>query len=407
MKNTIMVIPGTSAQISLIKKLKQLGYEVLCINPQENSPAFKYADKYEIGDILDKDFCLKKAEQYSVIAVMSDECDIAMPTVSYVSEVLSLPTIGNSLTELYTNKFLMREFSKEMGFPYPRYCKCKCIEDAYSFFLSIDNKKMVMKPLDSNSSRGVFTIQKIEDIESYFDKSISFSKAEDAIICEEYIEGTEFTVDGLVLNNKHYSLAISKKKHYQHNSNIAYELFFSSNDPIYDYDLLREQNDKYVEKSKLPFGFTHAEYKYDGEKYVLIEIGARGGGNFISSHIVPELLQIDNYKLLIESILQKKTKDYNLNINYENTSKCAVLHFFDIDRNNGKVVGIRGEEYLHAITEIKKYEFRFKLGDTISKAENDSARVGFYIAVAETRERLEEIINIISQKVHIELEEII
>lgn len=156
MKNTIMVIPGTSAQISLIKKLKQLGYEVLCINPQENSPAFKYADKYEIGDILDKDFCLKKAEQYSVIAVMSDECDIAMPTVSYVSEVLSLPTIGNSLTELYTNKFLMREFSKEMGFPYPRYCKCKCIEDAYSFFLSIDNKKMVMKPLDSNSSRGVF-----------------------------------------------------------------------------------------------------------------------------------------------------------------------------------------------------------------------------------------------------------
>ena len=54
----------------------------------------------------------------------------------------------------------MIELSKEMGFPYPRYCKCKRIDDAYSFFLSIDNKKMVMKPLDSNSSRGVLLSKK-------------------------------------------------------------------------------------------------------------------------------------------------------------------------------------------------------------------------------------------------------
>ena len=30
---------------------------------------------------------------------------------------------------------------------------------------------------------------------------------------EEYIDGPEFTVDGIVMNNRHSSLAVAEKKH--------------------------------------------------------------------------------------------------------------------------------------------------------------------------------------------------
>lgn len=405
MNERIMVIPGTLAQVSLINRIKEFNFDVVCVNPDENSPAFKYADICEIGDILDKKFCLEVAKRYSVIAVMSDECDIAMPTIAYISEELGLPTIGSNLTSLYTNKYLMRKFSEEEGFPFPQYTICNNVKEATDFFERLESKKMIMKPLDSNSSRGVFTIYSSEEIEIYFLKTMSFSKVEQAIICEEYIEGTEFTVDGIVINKKHYSLAISRKKHYEYNTNIAYELYFTSSDKDFDYNLLRKQNDLYVEKSKLPFGFTHAEYKYNGKEFVLIEIGARGGGNYISSHIVPRLTGVDNYKILIESVLGKKLDGNTVNIDNKLNRKCAVLRFFDLDRSGGRVVKIEGEQYLRDTPEVILYQFRFEIGDYIYKAQNDSARIGFYIAVAETKDRLDDIITKIDEKVRIDLEE--
>lgn len=403
-KRKVMVIPGTKAQIPLICKLKDNGYCVVCVNPKENSPAFSYADICEQEDILDKAKCLEIAKKYRVRAVMSDECDIAMPTVAYVSEKMGLMSIGMEMASLYTNKYLMREFCKINGLSYPEYSQCQTKEEAIAFFRSLEVKKMIMKPLDSNSSRGVFTITSEDIIETCFSQAIAFSKTKKAVLCEEYIEGTEFTVDGIVAGGKHYSLVISKKKHYDYNSNIACELYFSESDEEVDYEQLRTQNDKFVNLSKLPLGLTHAEYKFNGKEYVLIEIGARGGGNFISSHIVPNMTGIDNYQMLIDSILGSSGGKQMIELRLAKSEKCAVLKFWDVKGQGGKVSRIEGEEILKSTRQIILYEFRFKAGDTIHRAENDSARVGFYIAVANDKAELDALIEKIEKKVCIVLE---
>ncbi|MDD3415817.1 MAG: ATP-grasp domain-containing protein [Lachnospiraceae bacterium] len=401
MNQVIMVIPGASAQIPLIKKVKELGYKVVCVNPYENSPAFPYADYCEQYDILNVNDCISVAQHYNVCAVLSDECDIAMPTVAAVSERLSIPSIGSELASLYTNKKRMREFSEKKGFPCPKYRQCSQIVEAKEFFSSLDASKMIMKPLDSNSSRGVYTIQSIKDIDKLFEKSLSFSHSKHVVLCEEYIEGIEFTVDGIVLNEKHYSLAVSKKAHYQHHPNIACELFFSNDDEEFDYIKLRKQNDEYVNQSGLPFGFTHAEYKYNGKEFVLIEIGARGGGNYISSHIVPIMTEMDNYKLLIEQTLNlKESPEYIPKDKLKN--RCSVLKFFDIHQeDDGKEIKeVEGEEYLKSSKRVLLYDFNFQKGDILHTASDDSKRVGFYIAYGDTREELLEIMEEIETSVH-------
>lgn len=403
--SAIMVIPGSTSQIPMIKRFRELGYEVVCVNPYKDSPAFPYANYSEQYDILDIDACVKVAKKYHVCAVISDECDIAMPTVAAVSEALNLPSIGSRLAKLYTNKEEMRAFSRDNGFPCPAFQECESLNEAECFFRALPVRKMIIKPLDSNSSRGVYTITTLKELQESFDKSMHFSHSKKAVLCEEYIEGTEFTVDGIVLNGVHYSLTISKKKHYSHHPNIACELYFSHWDPDFDYEQLRRQNDLYVEKTGLPFGFTHAEYKFDGSRFVMVEIGARGGGNYISSDIVPVMTGLDNYKLLVDHTLNSGAYDQYV---YDESlrNRCSILKFFDIDNeHSGKSVKkIEGEDLLKNNPKVIRYEFHCKPGDIVSVADNDSQRIGYYIAYGDTRKELDALIQLISEEVKLVFE---
>ena len=265
--NTVIVLPGTKWQIPLINKLKKRGFKVIVFDYYENQPAYKYADGYEIVNILDKEKVYELAQKYKPIAVMSDECDIATPTIAWVSEQMEKPSIGVELAALYTDKFRMREFMKNNGFATPIFYKCTTVNEAIQKFKSF-GEKMIIKPLDGNSSRGVFSIESEEDIKNHFNKAMSYSKVEKSVLLEEYIEGDEFSIDGIMTNQKYYSLAISHKKHYSYNENLDQELIFKYRDEKYNYDLLRRTNEEYVKKTKLPFGLTHAEYKYRDGKFI-------------------------------------------------------------------------------------------------------------------------------------------
>ena len=402
MKNIIMVIPGTESQITLINKIQSMGYEVVCVDPNETAPAFSCARYHELCDILDMERCLQVVWKYDALAVMSDECDLATPTVAYINCKLGASSIGNELAQLYTNKLLMRKFCRENGFPCPDFKECRTEREAIWFYRECraKSKKMIMKPLNSNSSRGVFTVMSEDDIRKNYNETKHYTRGGDEILCEEYIEGREFTVDGIVVGKKHYCLAVSKKKHFLYNQNVACELYFSPDDDEYDYEMLKRQNDLYVEKSGLAFGLTHAEYKFDGKEFVLIEIGARGGGNFISSKIVPKITGVNTYAILVRDTLGLAPEKMNLKIH----QGYAVLKFFDIKQKCGKVKEIDGLDYLENNEKIILYRFHFKKADRITRAVNDSTRIGFYIAVADVRDELDQLIEEVERKVDIIVE---
>ncbi len=188
MQPIVMVLPGTVWQIPLIKKLKERGYMVAVVHPYPDAPAFKYADKIVYADILDREAVLKAAKELNVVAVMSDECDIATPTLAYVSAQLGQPTQTEVMARLYTDKSLMRDFCREHTLPCPKYQVCESLEEAVIFFRSL-GARMIIKPIDANSSRGVFTIESEEQLRYCFDNSIAYSHHRRAVICEQFIAG--------------------------------------------------------------------------------------------------------------------------------------------------------------------------------------------------------------------------
>ena len=307
------------------------------------------------------------------------------------------------MAELYTNKYLMRKFGRQHQFDTPDFFKCSNMEEAWNVW-ALRKTKMIMKPLDGNSSRGVYTINEQRDITEHFKDCISFSKAEKSVLLEEYIDGTEFTVDGIKTQQGHVSLAVSEKKHYSHNENIACSLYFSNKSEKYDYDRLRRINDTFVDLTGLPFGLTHAEYKCRDDKFYLIEIGARGGGNLISAVIVPLMSGVDNYGYLIDKTLNKRCNE-NISIDSGLCERCAVLQFFDTDGRVGTVRRIVGEDYLKRCKNIIDYCIDCKEGDSVTLAVDDSKRLGYYIAYGENKEELERVIRKVAESFRIVLED--
>ena len=396
---TILVFPGSNWQIPLIEKSKVLGYRTLVVNPYAESPAFPYADGHLQSDIFDIERVANYCKSENIDAIVTDECDIAMPVLADLGKRMGLATLDTESAHLFTDKYAMCEFAKGIGIPVPEYRLCQTIAEAEAFLKEMGGE-IIIKPLDSNSSRGVFSISNKTDLERYFTEAMNFSKIQEAVLAERYIEGTEFTIDGIKTPERHFTLAISEKKHFLHNKNIACELYFSHKNQKFDYELLAEQNDRFVNTSSLEFGLTHAEYKYENGKFYLIEIGARGGGNFISSHIVPFMSGADNYSYLIDCSLGNiKCLDFTIPADRKN--HCAALRFFDTPSSGGIVKSIHGEEILSDHPCVINYKFNFAIGDCIDRATTDANRAGYYIACCEKKEELDKLMKTIAEKVYI------
>lgn len=371
----VLVIAGGDWQVELVKKVKSMGYYAICSNLYENSPAFLYADACEVADVLDKEKNLLIAKKYRPDAVISDQSDIAVPTVAFLNEQLGLNGIGENLAELFTNKYLMREFCKKNGVAIPDYKLCETPQDAED--LLKEYGKIIIKPIDSQSSRGVFTVESKEELYEHYEETISYSNRRKLFLAEEYMAGDEFTIDGLVVNGRHYPLCISIKEMYKENPNISKMQIYSGVHSVYDYSKLRQLNKELIERTGLPFGLTHSEYKYYNGKYYLVEAGARGGGSNLSAKIVPFMSGIDTYDYLIKSALGEEVNEQRLaNIDFS-SNRNVIMRFFDF--GEGKVDKVIGKEILEKQPNMLDYQLNIKKGDILKNPKYGRLRPGHFI----------------------------
>lgn len=390
----IMIIAGGEWQVPIIRKAKDLGLYVVNTNLYPNSLGFSFADVGLIIDVLNKDENLRAAKKYSVDAVITDQSDIAVPTVAFVTENMQLNGVGTKIAELFTNKYFMRKFCLKHDFPTPQFKLCHSLDDA-RIFLEDCKLPVVVKPLANQSSRGVVKISNKNELAAAYTFALQHS-SDDTVLIEEFIGGIELTVDGIQLNaGDHYSLATSTKKHYVHNEMVANQLWFNQSNLDIDYDALHKQHNQMVKLMSLPFGLTHAEYKYYKDKFYLIEIAARGGGTLISSDIVPLMSGVDSNELLIRMALGERISS----IRPDFYKGISVLDFFEF--KPGKVKNISGLGQAKVISGVVSIGVNIHEGSVISEVSDDRSRHGYIIAHAENAETLKNLLRKVHQTVQI------
>jgi aminotransferase len=394
----VLVIGAGLWQVPLIKFLKLKGYKVNVVDPYLYSPGLQYADYHIKADVRDIGLIEELIKDMQFEFITSDQSDISVNTVSLLSEKRKLFSNSFKATNNFVNKVNMRETAKKLNIPIPNFKKILKIEDIKEF-ISKNGLPIIIKPADSQSSRGVFKIDKnnLGNLEKYFVESIRFSNC-GFLIAEDFIEGFEITVEGIVNNNKHKSLAMSRKKHFR--TSIASDLEYPADIPDELYKKIELVNDKFVENSGLSFGITHAEYfiSKDFKKYFLIEIACRGGGSLISSDIAKWVSNVDLYSIFYDSLLGKIIDVKSI----LPEKRFAILHFFEF--KEGKVMKINGIDDVKNLENVLSFDLQFKINDILQPASDDRSRQGYVVILSETKEGIKETLEKVYNLLKIEIE---
>jgi biotin carboxylase len=125
-------------------------------------------------------------------------------------------------------------------------------------------------------------------------------------------------------------------------------------------------------------GAAHVEIMLTDNGPKMIEIGARMGGDCITTHLVPLSTGIDMLKATIDIALGKKP-----DIEPEFRKGSAILYF---NVQEGIISSIEGIEQAAKIKGIKEINFTKNIGDIVTSIRSSTDRVGFVIAQGENGE---------------------
>lgn len=376
----IAIIGANDFQNPLILKAKSLGYETHVFAWQDGSIGEKTADYFYPISIVEKDEILEKCKEIGIDAIATIASDLATLTVNYVAEKLGLP--GNSLecTKKSTNKYEMRKAFKEAGVATPGFEIVSSPEDIEK--LSDMEYPLIVKPTDRSGSRAITKIYKKEELEEAISKAIENSFEKKAIV-EEYIEGNEFSAEGITYNGEHKFLTITRKA-------TTGAPHFIETGHIEPAGLSKDMEEKiYNELTKaltalqITNSATHSEFKITPNGDVrIIEIGARMGGDCIGSDLVQISTGYDFIKMVIDVAMGNKPS-------FEKVTepKIAVIRFIfnKKDLEDFERVKKEAPELIYFVSKIEDISSH--------KVVDSSSRFGFYILACENKEKIRWLLN--------------
>lgn len=379
-RKRLHVLGGGLWQVPTIKLAKSLGHEVFVTDIYSERPGYAYADTHEVVDIRDREGTLAAAMRNDIDGIICDTTDVGVATAAFVAERLRLPGIGLPAASRFTNKRLMREATATAGIDNPRFAVVSDSDDCGA--IDKIGFPLVIKPVDSQSSRGVAIVHHPEDCASKLRAALNESNCGQVLV-EEWIDGTEVTVEAMCWNGTVHTLAISDKEHYDYAPQIASRLTYPAAMASYVLDKITVTNARVLEILGLNTGVAHSEYIVTpDDRVVLVEAAARGGGSRIYSHIAPYMAGIDLPKYYIEYVLGS-SQPWPKPIS---APRAAILDFFNFP--SGTVRSIRGVDEARKLPGIADLAIEIEEGQVFGGAHNDRNRPGYLVAFGGSREEV-------------------
>ena len=371
----IAIIGANDFQNPLILKAKSLGYETHVFAWQDGSIGEKTADYFYPISIVEKDEILEKCKEIGIDAIATIASDLATLTVNYVAEKLGLP--GNSLecTKKSTNKYEMRKAFKEAGVATPGFEIVSSPKDIEK--LNDMEYPLIVKPTDRSGSRAITKIYKKEELEEAISKAIENSFEKKAIV-EEYIEGNEFSAEGITYNGEHKFLTITRKA-------TTGAPHFIETGHIEPAGLSKDMEEKiYNELTKaltalqITNSATHSEFKITPNGDIrIIEIGARMGGDCIGSDLVQISTGYDFVKMVIDVAMGNKPS-------FEKVTEPKVAAIKFIFNQNDV------NEYEKVKEKMPNEIYRVSQMETVGTHDviDSSSRFGYYILACDNYDKI-------------------
>lgn len=371
-----MIVGASVLQLPAILKAKEMGLDVAVVDYNPQAVGIPYANAYFNASTMDEDAVLAAADAYKPDGIMTLATDMPMRGVSKASDKMHLHSISYETSFKATDKYEMIKAFKAYGVPSPWYHAV----DSYEELEALEGKvsfPCIIKPTDNAGSHGVAKVFNFEELLANYEYSHSSSR-HGKVIVEEYLDGPEVSVEVMVVDGDVHILQITDKittgaPHFvemghTQPSRLAADVQRK----------IREVAEAACASLGLDKGPAHVEMKVTSRGPVMIELGARMGGDNITTHLVPLSTGIDMVGATIKVALGEKP-----DITPVLDCGSAIRYF---EASYGTITAIENVEEAERIPGVRQITFTKGVGEASTPIQSSNDRLGFVIAQGATAE---------------------
>ena len=390
----ILIIGASILQLPAIKRAKELGYYVGVVDYNPQAIGVPYADEFFCVSTIDIEGVVKTAKEFAPDGIMTLATDMPMRSIAAACEELGLSGISRETALKATDKGEMIKAFETHGVEHPWYY---IVQDKTALDAVIDKITFpcISKPTDNSGSRGVMLINNREELV----KSVEYSSSQGrsgSVIGEEYLTGNEVSGEILTLDGEPHVLQVTDKLPTGAPHFVEMGHSQPSSLPASSVDAIKDLAKRAVKAVGVKNGPAHVEIMMTEKGPRMIELGARMGGDCITTHLVPLSTGIDMVECTIKLACSEK-------IDIEPKLSCgSAIRYFHAPC--GIIKEICGVDEAKAVSGVVEISFTKNVGDTVCDIGSSTDRVGFVIAQADTPAHAIEICEQALEKVQIIIE---
>lgn len=374
MNKKLMILGASILQLPAIEKAKEMGIDVVAVDMDPNAIGFKIPGiEKEIISTIDTPAIVEAAKRHQIDGVMTLATDMPMRSVAAVAKEMNLIGIDEDTALRATNKVEMRVALQAAKVPIPKFFKA-ANEEEYIKAVKEFSVPFIVKPADSSGSRGIFEVLDItnqELIQEAYKYCRPFSTVGDVVV-EEYMNGPEVSVETLSIDGECHVIQITDKL----TTGAPHYVEMGHSQPTRHKKELVERIGEVAKAANKAIGITngpsHTEIIITSEGPKIVEIGARLGGDNITTHLVPLSTGINMVECCIKIALGEHP---DIKPRWE---KGAAIRYFE--QHAGIVKNIDGIEEAKQIPGIKQISIVHDIGEEVTEVTSSGARIGFVIA---------------------------
>ena len=376
MQKKIMILGASILQLPAILKAKEMGLlPVVCdMNPE--AVGFREPGiMKEVISTIDTEGVLAAARKHQIDGIMTLATDMPMMTVAKVSHELGLVGVSERTALCATNKAAMRDALRAAGVPIPEYHKVSSLRECREAVRLIQEHgfRCIIKPADNSGSRGVDLLREFS--REAVERAYAYSRANSrsgGVIVEEYMRGPEVSVETVAQDGEVRVLQITDKI----TTGAPYFVEMGHTQPSRLPALTRERIRQVTIAANRAVGIengpSHTEIIATAEGPKVVELGARMGGDCITTHLVPLSTGIDMVRCCLQLAIGEKP---DLTPKF---ARGAANRYFR--QPDGKILSIRGVEEIERMSGVRQVSIVHGAGETVGAVRSSGDRIGFVIA---------------------------
>ena len=372
---SLLVLGAGEYSLHVINEVRAAGYRTVVVDRDASAPGLAIADAPHPVDFADASALCRLAAAERVAGVLALN-EFGVRAAGAVNAELGLRGVTPVTAELARDKARMRRRWSRDGLAQPGFRVVTDITEAHRAAAEL-GLPLVVKPAESGGAgRGVSVVREAAEL----DWALRFSLAsalDGRVIVEQFLDGTEMTVETMSVDGEVHVLASSDKVKPPLRTRVATRLRYP---PQLTRAPLAEVHDlasRAVASLELADGPGHVELIVTAGGPRLVEMGARGGGGHVFSMVVEAATGVPFVR---ESARVVAGGDADLRIRY--TRGCVYLFFVP---EHGVIRAIRGVDRARTMPGVLALGVTRRPGDVVAGLVNSMQRSGYAVVTGRDR----------------------